>query len=475
VWVRLPHCPPKIMKVTVDSKKGLKTNLKVFVDKKTIDEKIGIRLTELSKTANIKGFRPGKVPVEVLKRLFGKAVYGEVLEKILKETSARAIEEKKIKVAGHPKLDLKSHGEGKDLNYILEIDELPSIKLKSIENIKFTDYEISISEGEVKKRINDIAKNQNNFEEKNEKDTAENGDLVVFDYDATIDNKKFEEGQSKNTQIVLGKDLFIKGFDNQLLGVKKNQTKEIIATLPENYPKKEFANKRANFKCKILNIKKPKPVIIDDLFAKNFGAKDLNDLKQLISKQIQNQYKSSLDSLSKENILDQLEKIHDVQLPDNLIQQELEIISQNLKKEDREKHKNESEKIAKKRVKLGLILNELGAKNNLKVDEQELRNEIQKQVQSMPSQQKQVLEYYQKNPSATMNLRGSMYEEKIIDLIKRKSKQTKKIISIEEAEEIINRRSMADQSTSSPQKKEKFKKAEKTIKSTKKKNKIRKK
>ncbi len=463
------------MKVTVDSKKGLKTNLKVFVDKKTIDEKIGIRLTELSKTANVKGFRPGKVPVEVLKRLFGKAVYGEVLEKILKETSARAIEEKKIKVAGHPKLDLKSHGEGKDLNYILEIDELPSIKLKSIENIKFTDYEISISEGEVKKRINDIAKNQNNFEEKNEKDTAENGDLVVFDYDATIDNKKFEEGQSKNTQIVLGKDLFIKGFDNQLLGVKKNQTKEIIATLPENYPKKEFANKRANFKCKILNIKKPKPVKIDDLFAKNFGAKDLNDLKQLISKQIQNQYKSSLDSLSKENILDQLEKIHDVQLPDNLIQQELEIISQNLKKEDREKHKNESEKIAKKRVKLGLILNELGAKNNLKVDEQELRNEIQKQVQSMPSQQKQVLEYYQKNPSATMNLRGSMYEEKIIDLIKRKSKQTKKIISIEEAEEIINRRSMADQSTSSPQKKEKFKKAEKTIKSTKKKNKIRKK
>ncbi len=463
------------MKVTVDSKKGLKTNLKVFVDKKTIDEKIGIRLTELSKTANIKGFRPGKVPVEVLKRQFGKVVYGEVLEKILKETSAQVIEEKKIKVAGHPKLNLKSHGEGKDLNYTLEIDELPSIKLKSIENIKFTDYEISVSEGEVKKRIDDIAKNQNNFEEKNEKDIAENGDLVVFDYDATIDNKNFEGSQSKNTQVVLGKDLFIKGFDKQLLGVKKSHTKEIIATLPENYPKKEFANKRANFKCKILNIKKPKPVKIDDLFAKNLGAKDLNDLKQLISKQIQNQYKSSLDSLSKENILNQLEKIHDVQLPDNLIQQELEIMFQNLKKEDREKHKNESEKVAKKRIKLGLILNELGVKNNLKVDEQELRNEIQKQVQSMPGQQKQVLEYYQKNPSATMNLRGSIYEEKIIDLIKRKSKQTKKIISIEEAEEIINKRSMTNQLTASPSKKEKFKKAGKTIKSAKKKNKIRKK
>ena len=158
--------------------------------------------------------------------------------------------------------------------------------------------------------------------------------------------------------------------------------------MPENYPKKEFANKKANFKCKILNIKKPETVKVDDQFAKNLGAKDLNDLRQLTNKQIQNQYKMSLDALSKENILNQLEKMYDVQLPDNLVQQELAIISQNLTKEDKEKNKNESEKIAKKRIKLGLILNELGEKNNLKVDEQELKNEIQKQVQSMPGQEK---------------------------------------------------------------------------------------
>ena len=146
------------MKVTVDSKKGLKTNLKVFVDKKTIDERIRARLIELSKTVNIKGFRPGKVPVDVLKRQFGKAVYGEVLEKILKETSTKALEEKKIKVAGQPKLDLKSHGEGKDLNYTLEVDELPLIKIESLESIRFTDYEINITENETKKRIDEIAK-----------------------------------------------------------------------------------------------------------------------------------------------------------------------------------------------------------------------------------------------------------------------------------------------------------------------------
>ena len=151
------------MKVTIDSKKGLKTNLKVFVDKKTIEEKIGVRLTELSKTVNLKGFRPGKAPLNVLKRQFGKAVYGEVLEKILKETSTRALEEKKIKAAGQPKLDLKSYGEGKDLNYTLEIDELPSIKLQSLDNIKFIDYEIKVTEDEIKKRIDDIAKKSKQF------------------------------------------------------------------------------------------------------------------------------------------------------------------------------------------------------------------------------------------------------------------------------------------------------------------------
>jgi len=463
------------MKVTLDSKKGLKTNLKVFVDKKTIDEKIGIRLTELSKTVNIKGFRPGKVPTDVLKRQFGKAVYGEVLEKILKETSAQALKEKKIKVAGQPKLDLKSYGEGKDLNYTLEIDEIPSIKLHSLDTIKFTDYEIKVTEDETKKRINDIAKNQNNFKDKNETDTAENGDLVAFDYKATIENKSFEGGEGKNTQIVLGKDLFIKGFDKQLLGVKKNQEKNVEVVLPENYPKKEFAKRKANFKCKILNVKRPETVKIDDQFAKNLGAKDLKHLKELITQQIQSQYKMNLDALAKENILDQIEKLHKVDLPSNLVQQELALISQNSKKEESKKDKKESEKIAKKRIKLGLILNELGEKNNLKVDEQEIKNEIQKQIQSMPSQQKQITEYYEKNLSAITTLRGSIYEEKIINLIKQKSKKAKKTISTKEAEALIKEESLTEKTSNLSDESKELKKAKKTVKSTKNKKKIRKK
>jgi len=455
------------MKVIVDSKKGLKTNLKVFVDKKTIDEKIGTRLIELSKTIDIKGFRPGKVPTDVLKRQFGKAIYGEVLEKVLKETSAQALEEKKIKAAGQPKLDLKSYGEGKDLNYTLEVDELPSIKLNTLDSIKFTEYEINVTEEETKKRINDIAKNQNNFKDKDEKEYAENEDLVIFDYSASIENKSFEGGEGKNTQIVLGKDLFIKGFDKQLVGVKKNQEKIVEVILPDNYPKKEFAKKKANFKCKILNIKKPVTVKIDDQFAKNLGAKDLKNLKELTNQQIKNQYKMNLDGFAKENILDQIEKLHKIDLPDNLVQQELALISQGIKKEDLEKNKKESEKIAKKRIKLGLILNELGEKNNLKVDEQELKSEIQKQIQSMPGQQKQVIEYYQKNPSAASSLRGSIYEEKIINLIKKKSKQIKKIISTKEAEQIIKEHHENHQHNEN-MKTDKPKEAVKTSKKTKK-------
>ena len=457
------------MKVTVESKKGLKTNLKVFVDKKTIDGKINDRLNELSKTANIKGFRPGKVPVNVLKQQYGKAIYGEVLEKILKETSTKALEEKKIKVAGQPKLDLKSYGEGKDLNYTLEVDELPTIKIQSLKDIKYIDYEIKVEEGETKKRLNEIAKNQNNFKEKEESEVAINGDLITFDYSATIDKKSFEGGEGKNTQIVLGKDLFIKGFDKQLLGTKKNQEKDVLVKLPENYPKKEFANKNSTFKCKILNIKKPEPVKIDDEFAKSLGAKDLKNLKELITNQIQNQYKMNLEAISKEKILNKLEEIHKINLPENLVESELALITQNLKKEDSEKNKKESEKIAKKRIKLGLILNELGEKNNLKVTEEELKTEIQKQVNSMPGQQKQVLEFYSKNPSAAASLRGSIYEEKIINLIKDQSNKTKKTISTKEAENLIKEHNVDHKHL------DESKKPKKTVKSSKKSEKIRKK
>jgi trigger factor len=392
---------------------------------------------EIKGTVNLKGFRPGKVPKEILKRQFGKAIFSEVLDKVLKETSTKALDENKIKPAGQPKLDLKTYGEDKELEYVLSVTELPKIDIKDIANIKFDEYTVKIDESETDKRINEIAKNQPNFKEASPETKATDGDLVAFDYNATVDGQSFKGSEGKNTQLTLGKDLFLKGFDKQLLGSKKDDTKIVEAILPENFPEKELANKSAKFECKIISVKKPEEVKIDDEFAKNLGAKDLVDLKKLISNQINDEYKNSLDRLSKNQILKELEKFKIDEIPENLIEEEVKILSQGMSEDDAKKSRKNFEELAKKRIKTGLILNEFGEQNQIKVNEQELQAEIQKQLRMMPGQEKMVMDFYQKNPSAVASLRGTVYEEKIINLIKEKAKPNKKEISKDEAEKIL--------------------------------------
>ena len=383
------------MKVEVQSKKGLRTILSVIVDKKIIQQKMNERLNELQKEVSLKGFRPGKVPAAVIQSQFGKSVYGEVIDKILRETSTKAIEDKKIKVAGQPKIDLKTFAEGKDLNYELQIDSLPDVTLKSFDKFKATEFKVKIEQKLINERLQEISSQNKQFENKKDGEEAKIGDQVVFDYSATVDGQKFEGSEGKDVQLELGKDLFLKGFDKQLVGSKKNDLKKLSAALPANHPKKELANKKTLFECKILNVKKVKKSEIDDNFAKIMGAQ-------------------------------------------NLIDQEIETMTQSLKPEEKEKHKANNEKIAKSRIKLGLLLNEYGEANKLKVSDEEVRAEIQKQIKGMPGQEKMVLDYYQKNPSASQSLKGSIYEEKIITLIKSKIKLEIKSIDTKEAEKIIS-------------------------------------
>jgi len=425
------------MKVTVENIKGLNKDVKVFIDKETMNSYMDEKYEEIKGTVNLKGFRPGKVPKEVLKRQFGKAVFGEVLDKVLKDTSTKALEENKIKPAGQPKLDLKTYGEDKELEYILSVTELPKVDVKSIESIKFDQYSVKIDNSETDKRIKEIAKNQPSFKEASAETKAKEGDLVTFDYQATVDGKEFKGSEGKNTQLTLGKDLFLKGFDKQLIGVKKDDEKIVDAVLPENFPEKELVNKSAKFNCKILNVKNPEEVKIDDNFAKNLGAKDLNDLKTLISKQINDEYKNSLDQLSKNQILKEIEKIKVDEVPENLIEEEVKILSQGMSEEEAKKNKTKFTETAKTRIKTGLILNEFGEQNKVQVSEQEIQAEVQKQLRMMPGQEKMVMDFYQKNPSAVASLRGTVYEEKILNLIKEKAKPNKKEISKDEAEKIL--------------------------------------
>ena len=425
------------MKVTIENKKGLNKDLKVLIDKKTMNTYIDEKYEEIKGTISLKGFRPGKVPREILKRQFGKAVFSEVLDKVIKETSTKALQENEIKPAGQPKLDLKTYGEDKELEYVISVTELPKVETKSIENIKFDQYTVKIDEKETDKRINEIAKNQPNFKESPTDTKAKEGDLVIFDYKATVDDKPFKGDEGKNTQLTLGKDLFLKGFDKQLIGVKKDDEKLVEAVLPENFPEKNLVNKKAKFKCKVTSIKNPEKVVINDEFAKNLGAKDLKDLKSLISKQINDEYKNSLDRLSKNQILKEIEKINVKEIPENLIEEEVKILSQGMKDEDAKKSQKNFEEVAKKRIKVGLILNEFGEQNKIKVSEQELQAEVQKQIRMMPGQEKMVMDFYQKNQSALASLRGTVYEEKIISSIKEKAKAILKEVTKDEAEKIL--------------------------------------
>ena len=426
------------MKIETKSKKGLSTILSVVVDKKTIQLKMDERLSELQKEVALKGFRPGKVPSSVIKSQFGKSIYGEVIDKVLRETSTKAISEKKLKIAGQPKIDLKQFGEGKDLNYELQIDCLPNIKLSPLEKFKANQHKIKIEKKIIEDKLKEIAEQNKKFEDKKDNERSIVGDQLTFNYFASIDNKKFEGNEGKDVQIELGKNLFLKGFDEQLIGVKKGETRLVDAILPDNYPKKELANKKAKFKCEILKIKKPIENKINDEFAKSMGAKDITDLKNLIEKQISSQYTQAFSSITKKEILDQIEKNHEIDLPQNLIDQELSLMTRSLKEEEKQKFLSNNTKIAKSRIKLGLILNELGEKNNLKITDEDVQAEIQKQIKGMPGQEKMVIDYYQKNPSASQSLKGSLYEEKIINFIKSKIKLNIIEVDTKEAEKIIS-------------------------------------
>ncbi len=425
------------MKVTVENKKGLNKDLKVFIDKKTMTTHFEEKYNEIKDKVVLKGFRPGKVPREILKRQFGQALMGEVLDKVLKETTTKALEDNKIKPAGQPKIDLKTYGEDKDLEYIISVTEMPKIDTKLLDGIKFDEYEVNIDPRETDKRIDQIAKSQKNFIEVDKAKVANEGDMVVFDYKATINGNEFKGNEGKNTQLELGKDLFIKGFDKQLLKVKKDEDVDVEVNLPENFPEKDLVGKKAKFKCKILAVKKSKDVTIDDEFAKNLGAKDLKDLKSLISKQINQEYKNSLDMLSKNQILDQIAKIKLDEIPENLLKQEIDILSQGMKDEDKKKNQKKHKSQAERRIKTGLILNEFGETNKITVTDKEIQNELQKQLGSMPGQEKFLKEYYEKNPSALASLRGSIYEDKILNEIKSKGKANKKTITKSEAEKIL--------------------------------------
>ena len=440
------------MKVTVTSTKGLNIDLTVLVESKEIDKKIEERLLELKSSINLKGFRPGKAPIALLKKQFGPSVYGEVAEKILQESTHEALKKNKITPASQPKIEIKSSGEGKSLEFAISVEKVPEIKKIELEKISLSKYEVKSEKKDIDERIKYIAEGNKKYVDKN--DVASNDDLVVFDFEATINGKSFEGNKGEKLQIILGKDLFIPGFDKQLVGSSKGDEKIVKVNLPDNYPNKDLANKQSEFKCKIIEVKKAENQKIDDEFAKNLGAKSLQNLEEMVSKQISREFDGIAEQLLKKEILDDIDKKFDFEIPKGLLDEEIHNVEHALihekmdemkAKGEKFKHEHDHDKIklsdsdkksafeiAKRRVKLALIMNKTGEENNIKVTSEELKLELEKQLRNYPGQEKNIRDFYQKNPGELMKLRGPVFEDKVIDLIKSKAKITTKVVSKDE-------------------------------------------
>jgi len=443
------------MKVNVTSSKGLESKLSVIITKKEIQQKIDSKLDEVKDTINLKGFRPGKAPRELLKKQFGKALYGEVIEKTLNESAFQALKDNNIKPAGQPKIDIKSSGEDKDLEFTIEVEKVPEIKKVDLNKIKIEKYEVKADKKDLDTRLNQLAESSKKYKDKGDSNAAENNDLVEFDYEATVDGKSFDGNKGEKLQIVLGKDLFIKDFDKQIIGVKKNEEKIVKVKLPDNYPKKELAGKASEFKCRITNIKSPEEQKIDDIFAKNMGAKDLADLKSMIEKQISREFNSITEQLCKKEILDQLDKEFKIELPKGMLEEETKTVEHTLIHEKMhekgekdhskikldENDKKEVKKISERRVKLALVLANIGEEHSIKVTSQELQTELEKQLRMYPGQEKTIREYYQKNPAELTKLRGPLFEDKVLKLIEEKAKVNLKSVTKDELQKIISPKS----------------------------------
>ena len=472
------------MKVTVTSSKGLSADLSVLVEAKEIEKKIEARLLELKNSINLKGFRPGRAPIALLKKQFGQSVYGEVAEKILQESTFEALKQNKITPACQPKIDIKSSGEGKNLEFTISVEKVPEIKKIELEKILLTKYDVKSEKKDIDERIKYIAEGNKKYVDKNDK--SSNEDLVVFDFEATIDGKPFEGNKGEKLQIILGKDLFIPGFDKQLVGCIKGDEKIAKVNLPNNYPNKDLAGKLSEFKCKILDVKKAENQKIDDDFAKNFGAKNLQDLEEMVSKQISREFDSITEQLLKKEILDNIDKDFDFELPKSLLDEEVHNVEHALIHEKMDEMKSKGEKfkhdhdhdkiklsesdkksaleIAKRRVKLALVMNKTGEENKIKVTSEELKIELEKQLRNYPGQEKNIRDFYQKNPGELMKLRGPVFEDKVIDLIKSKAKITTKVVSKDELLKIyksVDQQEKNDNSDKKSIKKEKTKKTSK--------------
>jgi len=439
------------MQVTETSAAGLKREYRVVVPAADLEARVAERLDDLKGRVQLRGFRPGKVPVNHLKRIYGKSAMAEVIEAAVREANQKIVTDNGLKLATEPKVVLPQEEgavegiiEGKsDLAYTVEVEVVPPIELTDFKTVKLERLTAEVTDAEIDQALNAIAEQNRPFIAKTE--AAEKGDRVAISFQGTQDGQPFEGGSAEDVPMQLGSGRFIPGFEDNLIGLKAGESKTFDVKFPDDYPATALAGKSATFAVTVKTVEAPGEVTLNDDFAKSLGLDSLAKLRDALRERLQREHASASRQRVKRSLLDQLDERHKFEPPPTLVEQEFNNVwsaSENdLKQQNRtfadegtteEKAREEYRGIAERRVRLGLVIAEIGEKNNITVSEDQLRAAIMEQVRQMPGREQQVWDYYRNNPGALAALRAPLFEDKVVDFVLELADVTDKPVSRDE-------------------------------------------
>jgi trigger factor len=441
------------MEVTETTNDGLKREFRVTLPATDLDARVIERLTEMKDRMRINGFRPGKVPVDHLKKVYGRAVMAETIDGLVKETNAKIVNDHGLKLAMDPRVILPEDKDevenvlaGKaDLSYTMAVEVVPQIALADFKTIKLERITADVTEAEIDDGIRRLAEQNRTYTARPEGGKAETGDRVMVAFKGTIDGVPFEGGAAENVAILLGSNSFLPEFEAGLVGIEAGETRTVNATFPADYPAANLAGKTAAFEVTASVVEQPGDVTIDDAFATSLGVESMEKLRQAVKDRIAQEYAGASRHKLKRALLDKLDTLHKFASPPSLVEHEFAnvwgAVQADLKQQNRsfedegtteEKAREEYRAIADRRVRLGLVLAEIGEKNNIRVSDEELSRALLERARQYPGREREVWDYYQKNGSAQASLRAPLFEEKVVDFIVELADVSEKKVTREE-------------------------------------------
>ena len=431
------------MQLTEIESNGLKKKFKVVVEAEKINSKTELELKAAGERVKIPGFRPGYIPMKVLKQRYGKSVQADVIKQVINSSTTDAIKESKLRPTITPQILIENYEEGGDLTFTMEVETFPEVPEITFDKIKLDRNTFEIADDDVEEALTRIAERTPDFKDAEEGTKAELGNAVNIDFTGMIDGEAFEGGTAGDFRLELGSNQFIAGFEDQLVGAKAGDEKKVNVTFPKEYHSEKLAGKEAIFEVKINAVLLKTLPVIDEAFAKDRGFGDERALREAVRNQLIKEYDMIVRNQLKKQLFDVLEDKYEFELPENMVEMEFKSIWERLEQakkdgdeslvgtDDKELRK-EYKAIAGRRVKLGIMLAEIGSRNKIEIDNEELNRAVMQQASQFPGQEKQVMEFYKSNPERIEDLRGPILEEKSVDFILEKISYTDKKITIQE-------------------------------------------